>query len=157
MVNSSLVIKKSMRFKIFSIPIIGGSQIEQELNAFLSSKRVLEVEKQLISQGNSAFWSFCITYIEGGDFPVKGKVDYKELLDEASFRRFSRMREIRKRLAQEEGVPAYAVFTDEELAAMAKVENLTAVKMKGIKGIAEKKLEKYGRHFISPEENEKSV
>ncbi|MCB9298197.1 MAG: HRDC domain-containing protein [Lewinellaceae bacterium] len=44
------------------------------------------------------------------------------------------MRETRKRLAQEEGMPAYAIFSDKELAAMAKVERLTAAAMKEIKG-----------------------
>ena len=33
-----------------------------------------------------------------------------------------RLREIRKKVAADEGVPAFAVFTDEELAALAKLE-----------------------------------
>lgn len=144
-----------MRIKIFSIPVVGGDQIAAEMNAFLSSKKVLEVEKQLVSQGRNAFWSFCITYIEGGVVPHGGKVDYREVLDEASFQRFARMREVRKQLAEAEGIPAYAVFTDKELAAMAKVERLTAASMLDIKGVGEKKVERYGHHFIVREENEK--
>jgi superfamily II DNA helicase RecQ len=38
------------------------------------------------------------------------------VLDDATFKRFSALREIRKRVGQEDGVPAYAVFTDAELA-----------------------------------------
>jgi len=41
----------------------------------------------------------------------------------------------------------YAVFTDEELSELAKLNPLTAVGMKQIKGIGEKKVEKYGHHF----------
>lgn len=145
-----------MRIKIFSIPVVGGERLTQEMNAFLSSKKVLEVEKQLVSQGQNAFWSFCITYIEGGVVPQPGKVDYKEVLDEESFQRFARMREVRKFLAQEEGVPAYAIFTDKELAAIAKIERLTAAAMKEVKGVGEKKVEKYGQHFITKKEDEKS-
>lgn len=147
---------KYMRIKIFSIPVVGGDRLLQEMNAFLSSKKILEVEKQLVSHGQNAFWSFCITYIEGGVVLQPGKVDYKEVLDEESFQRFARMREIRKRLAQEEGVPAYAIFTDKELAAMAKAERLTAAAMKEVKGVGEKKVEKYGHHFITKKEDEKS-
>ncbi|MCB9298705.1 MAG: HRDC domain-containing protein [Lewinellaceae bacterium] len=144
-----------MRIKIFSIPVVGGERLAQEMNAFLSSKKILEVDKQLVSQGQNAFWSFCITYIEGGVVLQPDKVDYREVLDEASFQRFARMRETRKRLAQEEGMPAYAIFSDKELAAMAKVERLTAAAMKEIKGVGEKKIEKYGQHFITKKEDEK--
>ena len=58
------------------------------------------------------------------------------------------MRAIRKQLAQNEGVPAYAVLTDVEMAELAKVEPLTHAAMGKIKGIGSKKLEKYGHHFL---------
>lgn len=145
-----------MRIKIFSIPVVGGDRLTQEMNAFFSSKKVLEVEKQLVSLGQSAFWSFCITYIEGSAPPPQEKIDYKEVLDAASFQRFARMREIRKRLAEEEGLPAYAIFSNREMAELAKIAELTDAAMQGIKGIGKKKVEKYGRHFIAKKEDEKS-
>ncbi|MCB9298196.1 MAG: hypothetical protein H6559_34515 [Lewinellaceae bacterium] len=74
-----------MRIKIFSIPVVGGERLAQEMNAFLSSKKILEVDKQLVSQGQNAFWSFCITYIEGGVVLQPDKVDYREVLDEYQF------------------------------------------------------------------------
>ena len=83
----------------------------------------------------------------------KPKVDYAKVLDEAIFKRFSKMREIRKRLATEESLPAYAIFTDEELSNMAKIEDLSLAKMKTIKGIGEKKVEKYGLHFIAKQDD----
>ena len=146
-----------MRIKTFTIPIIGGEPFEAEMNAFLSSRKVLEIEKELVSEGKQAFWCFCITYVEGETAQAaKEKPDYKKLLSEAVFGRFSQMREIRKRLSLEESVPAYAIFTDQELVSMAKLDELTIAAMKGIKGIGEKKVEKYGQFFISPEEDEKS-
>ena len=146
-----------MRIKIFSVPVIGGDALNAELNAFLGSRKVLQVEKQLVNLGESAYWSFCITYLDGvADTSRKKKVDYKQVLDEASFQRFSKMREIRKQLAQAEGVPAFAIFTDEELAGLAKWEVLTAANMKAVKGIGEKKLEKYGPHFLNSSADEES-
>ena len=108
----------------------------------------MQIEKAFSDSG--AAWSFCITYLEEGFTKSKGKakVDYKEVLDAESFDRFSQMRVIRKKIAQEEAIPAYAVFTDAELGALAKVEELSFAKMKTIKGIGEKKIEKYGKHFI---------
>lgn len=64
-------------------------------------------------------------------------------MDEASFRRFTEMRQIRKQLAQEEGIPAYAIFTDEEMAELAKLEKRTSANMRKLKGIGPKKMEKF--------------
>ena len=79
------------------------------------------------------------------------------MLDEAAFERFTRLRAIRKQIAQDEAIPAYAVFTDEELAALAKVEELTLKEMKKVKGISARKVEKYGHHFVDqPADDETS-
>lgn len=61
---------------------------------------------------------------------------------------FSKLREIRKQIAAEEAIPAYAVCTDQELAAMARLKNLTPEGMLTVKGFGEKKLEKYGLRII---------
>jgi len=139
-----------MQIKIFTIPIIGGEKMNEEMNAFLRSKKILQIERAFSDSG--AAWSFCITYLEEGFTKSKGKtktkVDYKEVLDAESFDRFSQMRVIRKKLAQDEALPAYAIFTDAEMAELAKIQALNLTKMKKIKGIGEKKVEKYGQHFI---------
>lgn len=62
--------------------------------------------------------------------------------------RFARYREIRKTLAEAEAVPAYAIFTNKELAAIAELEEVNPVTLKKIPGIGDKKIAKYGEHFI---------
>ncbi len=120
-----------------------------EMNTFLRSRKVLQIESHLIDNSQGSFWSFCIRYIEGSsrEIPKKGKIDYKQVLDEDSFQRFSKLREIRKQVSREEAIPAYAIFTDEELSKLAQVVHLTASRMKEIKGIGSKKIEKYGEYF----------
>lgn len=145
-----------MQIKIFTISIPGGEHINDEMNVFLRSKRVLQVDSEFVSNTKGIFWCFCIKYLDDVVPFSKEKVDYRQVLDEESFRRFSRMREIRKQLAKDDGVPAYAVFTDEELSRMAAIEVLTPSSMKSIKGIGEKKIEKYGMYFFAKKENEKS-
>lgn len=139
-----------MQLKIFSIPITGGENINEELNRFLRAKKIIKLEKQLVVLGAEAFWCCCVSYLDDptGAFKERNPVDHRLELDEASFARFSRMREIRKQLSNAEGIPAYNVFTNDELATLAKMENLTLAEMRGIKGIGEKKVEKYGSHFI---------
>ncbi|HNM26102.1 MAG TPA: HRDC domain-containing protein, partial [Saprospiraceae bacterium] len=84
------------------------------------------------------------------------RVDYKKILPEAAYARFVRMRALRKRLAQEEGVPSYVIFTDEEMAGLAQLESPELGAMKKIRGIGEKKVEKYGAAFLQVLNDEKN-
>lgn len=136
----------------------GGEALTEEMNVFLRSKKVLQVESHLVSNAQGAFWCFCIKYLDDTILADRDKikVDYKQVLDEVTFKRFSRLREIRKKVAQDEAIPAFAIFTDEELASLAKIEELTPSAMKTVKGIGDKKVEKFGHHFTSSAQNEKS-
>jgi superfamily II DNA helicase RecQ len=147
-----------MQVRIFTIPVQGGEMLAEEMNVFLRSKKVLQVKEQLVGNTpDTACWCFAIRYVDdvAAAERERGRVDYREVLDEAAFQRFSAMREIRKRVAQEVAVPPYAVFTDQELAEISKPETLTAEIMKNIKGIGEKKMEKYGHHFLTKPADEK--
>lgn len=144
-----------MQIKIISIPAVGGERQNDELNVFLRSKKILQVDKTLVNSDNQAFWSFCIKYIDDatlndGD---KAKVDYRQVLDEGTFKRFAKLREIRKQIAQAEAIPAYAIFTDEELSNIAKLDELTITTLKSIKGIGTKKVEKFGERLIKAMED----
>lgn len=141
-----------MQIKIFTIPVMGGEMLTEEMNVFLRSKKVLQVKELLVnSETEGVFWCFCVRYVDDVTAAEreKIKVDYREVLDEASFRRFSAFREIRKKVALDDAVPAYAVFTDNELAELAKEEVLTLEVIKSLKGVGEKKVEKYAQHFIT--------
>ena len=72
------------------------------------------------------------------------KVDYKAALDEVSFSKFTKLRMIRKQLADNDAVPAYAVFTDAELALIAQLPSIDATMLARITGIGEKRIVKYG-------------
>jgi superfamily II DNA helicase RecQ len=147
-----------MQIKLFTIPILGGEQINEEMNRFLRSRKVLQTESHLVTNSEGSFWCFCIKYLSGAVVSPgkKKKIDYREVLDKESFKRFARMREIRKRLAKEEGVPAFAIFTDAEMAELAKIEILTPAAMRKVKGVGEQKIEKFGKYFISQAQDEKS-
>ncbi len=141
-----------MQIKIFTIPIMGGERLLEDLNVFLRSKKVLQVEQHLVQEKAGSFWCFSVRYAEDRGktkFRQKSKIDYREVLDEAAFARYAKLKEIRKAIAEEEAIPAYAVFTNEELAELAKEEELTLKKMRAIKGIGEKRIEKYGSRFVT--------
>jgi len=94
------------------------------MNQFIRGRRVLNVERRLIEEGRSSFWSFCVEYLDGQvtePRPVS-KVDYKEVLTPPQFERFARLRALRKEFSDREAVPPYAVFTNEQLARMVRLE-----------------------------------
>jgi ATP-dependent DNA helicase RecQ len=61
---------------------------------------------------------------------------------------FERLRALRKRLADAEGVPAYIVFSDAVLREMAKHAPQTPAEMLDISGVGPVKLERYGGAFL---------
>lgn len=70
------------------------------------------------------------------------------VLSEVEFEKFSKLRECRKAIAKEEAIPAYAVFTDAELAELVKLNELNLVSVKKISGIGTGKSERYGQRII---------
>lgn len=139
-----------MQIKIFTVPLFGGEEATEEMNKFLRGNKVIDITKSMVHQGDVAYWAFCVTYLLGvppkaqSPMEKKDKVDYKQVLGEPEFKRFSLLRAIRKRLAEADAVPAFAVFTDAELAELAKLAELTPKQMLIVNGIGEKRVEKYG-------------
>ena len=62
--------------------------------------------------------------------------------------RFERLRALRKRLADAEGVPAYIVFSDAALLEMAREVPRTRAALLQITGVGRVKLERYGEAFL---------
>lgn len=139
-----------MQIKIFRIPSGGNTLLEDEMNVFLRSKKILKVDCQLSQEPGGPAWCFCIQYMEDVRAGAKRKieVDWREKLPPDIFARFAQLRELRKAMAEREGVPPYAVFNNEELAGIARLEKPTRAEMLKIKGIGEQKMEKYGAVFL---------
>ena len=105
-----------MKYKFFNVPVFGSEAAEAELNRFLSSHRVVSVEKNFTKDGLRGCWCFCIHYLESkpvtnGRPAAQSRVDYKEILNDQDFQKYARLRELRNAKAKEEGRPAYSVFT----------------------------------------------
>jgi ATP-dependent DNA helicase RecQ len=62
---------------------------------------------------------------------------------------FEKLRELRKDLADGEGLPAYIVFSDASLRDMCRKQPLSLVQFSGINGVGSVKLEKYGEAFTA--------
>ena len=59
------------------------------------------------------------------------------------------LRQLRRRIAQQEGMPAYIIFSDAALQDMADKKPVSIDDFAAIRGVGEVKLEKYGNVFVS--------
>lgn len=143
-----------MRFRFFTIPAMSPGAAEEDLNRFVAGHRVSNVERQLVVDGAASFWAVCVTWIEGeashaADAGRRGRVDYKELLAADEFALYDRLRTLRKERAEAEGLPAFAVFTNEQLAAMVQQRITTQAAFAKLPGIGDARSERYGPAFLA--------
>jgi len=142
-----------MRYAFFHVPAISSVDAGVELNRLLASRRIAGIEKHFVADGPNSFWAICVGYVDGADAtPVGGgkdKVDYKQVLPEKEFALFVKLRELRKRLADQEGVPAYAIFTNEQMAEMVRRKPPSPDSIAEIAGIGKVRAEKYGAQFLA--------
>jgi len=144
-----------MRIDFFTIPVQSSAEASEELNSLLSSSRILTVDRQFVPDGTSSFWSVCVVSqtgpLRGGKVASakKDTVDYREVLSAEDFAVYAKLRDLRKQLAEREGVPTYAVFTNEQLAAITqgRVDSLTALKR--VEGVGDARVEKYGTSVLT--------
>ena len=61
---------------------------------------------------------------------------------------FEQLRELRRDLAEEQGVPPFVIFSDKTLYSMCEIMPTSLPEMLDVKGVGENKLEKYGEQFL---------
>jgi len=146
-----------MPFRIFVIPILYGDDVTEELNAFIASHRIAHIERKWIDQGTQSAWVFCVEYVlasptrDGNPRSQlsRNRIDYKTILSPDEFTIFSLLREVRKELSQQEGVPVFALFSNEQLAQMVQRRCSSKGDLQGIEGIGEAKVEKYSEKLLA--------
>ena len=146
-----------MQLKVFTLPVASSEKGEEELNRFLRSHRILQVERHFCPD-NGGYWAFLAEYMDGDPEAMpahrKDKANPTEGFNDEEKSRFDRMRSIRRRLAEQRGLPAYTIFTDKELAQMARVENLPAAGNAELKGIAPTRLQENLKYFIETDDGQ---
>lgn len=148
-----------MKLNFFWIPAIDSSSAAEELNGFLASHRVLQVEKQYTAGegGHGAGWSVCVEWVPGPESAAPAvssigklsKVDYKQVLDAETFRIFAALRDWRKEAAAAQGVPIYTVATNEQLAEVARQRVTSKAGLEKIEGFGAARLARQGEELLA--------
>jgi superfamily II DNA helicase RecQ len=140
-----------MQVRFFTVPLHDGEPAAEELNTFLNAHRIIAVDRQFVHDGPNSAWAVCVSYVQASTRPPsgkRGKIDYRDVLSETDFAVFAKLRALRKTLADKEGVPAYALFTNEQLAGMVQRRVRTASALREIDGVGEARAGKYGEDFL---------
>lgn len=133
-----------MQFKFFTIPAVSPADAEEELNGFLRSHRILTVERQFVADAANPRWCLAVEYLPGPGRRDAGarregrqRIDYKEVLPPEDFALFVKLRDWRKSRAEEEGVPVYTIFTNDQLARIAGGRITTKNGLAELEGVGE--------------------
>jgi len=139
------------QFQTFFLSPFGEPSACEDLNRFLRSHRIVNVEKRMVDGERGTGWLFLIEYGQenkGAPPAAKDRVDYREILSEQEYALFERLRQLRKELAEKNGVPVYSVFTNEHLAAMVKSPPKTLLDLQKLNGVGEARVKQYGEPFL---------
>jgi len=150
------VIEMAREYQTFRVPAMHPEPWQTELNRYLQNRRVVSVEKHF----DDGAWHFCVESHPAGDPEPAGntrpgRVDYKEVLEPEQFTRYLKLREWRKNRAAIQNVPGYSIFTNAQLAEIARLEEVSKSALGGIAGIGEKRLEHYGDEIVNVMRDEK--
>lgn len=141
-----------MRFRIFQYPLPAPPELE-DLNRHLATQRVATVTHHMVATPGGAMLVFVVEAATAAHVkapvPGPGKDDYQAELSAEDFAVFERLREARKGWAEAEGVPLYAIFTNKQLAAMAKSKATTPDALLKVEGMSAARVERYGERLLA--------
>lgn len=138
-----------MRYRAFTFSIPPPEDFE-ELNDFLASRKILSVRTEVVRRDDVPYLLFLVEFLESGKSGTSRppKVDYREKFSDEEFVAFSRLRDVRKVMAEQEGVPVYAVMTNAQLAEIVEKRMTTLEGLLSISGVGQAKVDKYGPELL---------
>jgi superfamily II DNA helicase RecQ len=151
-----------MALHFFRVLVSDGVQEQEALNQFLAQNHVVDIEKEFVSDGLKSHWAVCVTVARTSVSSInnnpasqkssdrkRSSIDYKEVLSPSDFEVYAALRELRKQVAKDEGVPAYVIFTNAQLASMVTEKVSSKQALASINGIGEARVDKHAETFVS--------
>ena len=138
-----------MKVKVLTlIPRADTGQFDTEaLDAFVAEHDVLSVAEHFFVHEGQPRWGVLLGYrAAAGPLPrpVEGREDPRTQLLPEELPVFEALRSWRNERAREEGKPAYAIFNNNQLIAIARARPATKSALGAVPGVGEARLEAYG-------------
>lgn len=72
-----------MQLRFFTIPALDPGPAAEEVSAFLSTHRIIEITREFVANGPNSYWAICVTYTRGASSidaaPKRPPKDYREV------------------------------------------------------------------------------
>ena len=127
--NGNDAVNLPIPYAHFLVSLEGGEE-ETRMNQFLQQHAVLKIDQKFVERGDGPMWAYAIRYEKGGPLKVPGmkpeskngnteRIDYRDKLSPEDFSLYLDLKDWRKGRAEKEGTKVFAVFTNDQLAAIA--------------------------------------
>lgn len=140
------------QFMTFFVSPFSEPSSHAELNNFLKSRRIINVEKRLIDGERGTGWIFLVEYSdnEGAkqSYTMSSKIDWRDVLNPSQFAIYDLLRKKRKEIGERTKIPLYGILSNEQLALMAQNPPKTKEEFIKIKGVGEQKYKQFGEEFL---------
>ena len=129
--------------------LVAGGYLDADIALYGGLKLVQETAKPVL-KGEQVVWMRKDTgYSKAKVSRTKlSKAASSVFTDPVEEKLWLKLKAKRSELAREQGVPPYVIFHDSTLQEMMKVQPKTLAQFKGIGGVGQTKLERYGEHFV---------
>jgi superfamily II DNA helicase RecQ len=127
-----------------------------DLNEYLAREKVVQVEKHVVVSNGAAWLVFVVETLRGGAaIGSDARTRRSKVVDEAVAKLdtdqrvvFDRLRDYRKIASEKENIPAYSVFSNEQLLSIVRERVCTRTALESVKGLGQSRLEKYGAAML---------
>lgn len=145
-----------MKVKVFKIRISDEFLVadQAEINNFLAQNDILNANSNLI-EDETNYWSVLVSYQEKKvkDSSNKANPVSEEELSQEEMIIYNKLKDWRSEKAREVQLPAYIIFHNTHLMAIAKYKPCNLEDLQNINGLGKSKTEKYGIEIIEVLEN----
>lgn len=133
------------QFMTFFVSPFSEPSSHAELNNFLKSHRIINVEKRLIDGERGTGWVFLVEYSDNAgsksSYTMSAKIDWRDVLTPSKFAVYDLLRKKRKEIGEKTKIPLYGILSNEQLALMAQ-------NPPKIKGVNDQKYKQFGEQLL---------
>jgi len=146
-----------MAFKIMTVPLPETQDRDLDVNAFMVAHTVVSVQRRVVTTSEEAYVVFMIEYVPSPQENARTyasaekteRKDWRAALSDDDFRVFNLLREERAKIADEEGVKVFNIFTNAQLVDIVRGKVLTKAQLGSVPQVGESRVRKYADRILA--------